>query len=288
VAADRGEVIFVGGTPFSGAEAVARAIAGHPAAAGPLCARFHSEPWGLGALLHGRIGLDGFAERLRGAEIAEHVPAQRLDSALAHLRDRYHEDPLDACRELFWTILSELVDDSAGRPVVEASPGNLAEAQTLLRLVPDARFVHVVRDGRDVAAAAVEANAGVSRMAAALEWWADELREVERGVRGEEDGAPYAIPDERLNVVVLDELTAPRGGAVFRRLMDRLSLGDPALAEATVNLDCAALGRGRWRNHARGPGRWWLARRYERTLGELEAESNHAAPALRHAYEQGP
>ena len=246
------EVIFVGGTPFSGAASVAARLAAGPGVTPiPLAVRFHSDPWGIPAVLNGRIGLDDFAERLRAEEIAERVPPERLDAAVAALRSGYDADPLQACRDLFWALVGELLPDPAGETLVEASPDNLFEAQTLTRLVPGARFVHVVRDGRAVAADAVESDAvAVYRIPAALEWWAGELREIERGVRGEEDGAPYAIPEEHLSIEFADA------------------------------------DRGRWRSQVRGPLRWWTTRRYERTLGELEAESNHAAPTLRAAYER--
>jgi hypothetical protein len=252
------EVIFVGGTPFSGAEAVASQLVGPDVTPVPIAARFHSDPWGIPALLHGRIGLGDFAERVRALEIAERISPERLDGALQSLRVGYHADPLQSCRELFWALIGELVQPGDG-PLVEASPGNLAEAQTLMRLVPRARFVHVVRDGRDVAVAAVESGAvEVRRVPAAIEWWAGELREIERGVRGEEDGARYAIPQERLTVVALDEMEP-----------------QPIKPEPGV-----------WRSQVHGPARWWATRRYERTVEELEAEGNHAAPALRAAYER--
>lgn len=252
---ERPEVIFVGGTRFSGADAVAAQLADQPAARRvPAAVRFLSDPWGIPALLHGRIGLDDFADRLRAHEVAGPVPREQLDHALTGFRAGYDADPLQSCRDLFWALLGELLGDETTGALVEASPGNLVEAQTLMRLVPRARFVHVVRDGRDVAAAAIESDAvDVSRMPAGLEWWARELREIERGVRGEEDGSPYAVPEERLRVVALD---------------DELTDTD----------------RGRWRSHVPGPARWWTTRRYERVLDELEAEGNHAAPALRAAY----
>jgi hypothetical protein len=255
------EVVFVGGTRFSGADAVAAMLAEEPgASAVPEAVRFHTDSWGIPALLHGRIGLADFAARLRGDEIAERIPRERLDAALAVLGDGYHADPLQSCRELFWSLVEELAGAASGALLVEASPGNLVEAHTLIRLVPEARFVHVVRDGRDVAVAAVESDAEVRRIAAALDRWAGELREIERGMRGEEDGAVYSIPDERLEVVVLDEL-APR-------------------------LESTATGLGRWRAQARGPARWLAGRRYERILESLESEGNHAAPALRRDYER--
>jgi len=257
---ERPEVIFVGGTRFSGAHAVAVQLAeGVGMTSLPVPARFHSDPWGMPALLHGRIGLDDFAERLRTQEIAHRVPRERLDGALAALRKGYHADPLQSCRDLFWAVIDELEANGAAESLVEASPSNLLEAHTLTRLVPQARFVHVARDGRDVAAAAVESDdVDLRRIGVGLERWARELREIERGVRGEEDGAAYAIPDERLSVVIVDELEP-----------------HPMKPEA-----------GGWQSHARGPARWWMTRRYERTLDELEAEGNHAAPALRAAYDR--
>ena len=286
---DRPELIFVGGTRFSGADAVTSLLLERPAATGvPLAASFHSDPWGLPALLHGRIGLDDFADRLRAQEATQRVPRARLEGALAALRGSYQADPLGSCRELFWALLDELVGDVRDGALVDASPGNLVEAQTLMRLVPQARFVHVLRDGRDVAADEVESNFGAGRVPAALEWWAGELREIERGVRGEEDGAPYAIPPERLAVVVVDELATAGAGAAYGRLLGRLPLGqdEPVRTPDSMMLDPSAIGLGRWRSTVRGPGRWRVARRYERTLAELEAEGNHAAPALRAAHER--
>lgn len=286
---DGAEVIFVGGTRFSGAEAVARLLSEHPAATTvPSVARFHSDRWGIPAVLHGRTGLDDFADRLRSDDVAERIPRERLESALAALREGYQADPLGSSRALFWSVIDELVDHAAPpRTLVDASPGNLVEAQTLARLVPEARFVHVVHDGRDVAAAAVDSDVDVTRIPAGLEWWAGELREIERGVRGEEDGAHYAIQPERLCVAVLDELAGPEAGAAYARLLDRLSLGeDGPVTPVQAKLDPSELERESWRGWARGPGRRWATRRYERTLDELESEGNHAAPALRAAYER--
>jgi hypothetical protein len=284
----RPELIFVGGTRFSRVDAVTALLVKRPAATGvPVAASFHSDPWGLPALLHGRIGLDDFADRLRAHEVTQRVPRARLEGALGALRASHQADPLESCRELFWALLDELVDAGHGA-LVDASPGNLVEAQTLLRLVPQARFVHVLRDGRDVAADAAEADLGAGRVPAALEWWAGELREIERGVRGEADGAPYAIPPEHLAVVVVDDLATAAAGAAYEHLLDRLPLGqdEPVQTPGSAMLDPSAIGVGRWRSKVRAPGRWRVARRYERTLGELEAEGNHAAPALRAAHER--
>ncbi len=279
---ERRAIIFVGGTPYSGAEVVAELLGEHPDVALSAPVRFHSDPWGIPALLGGRVGLGDFCDELRAGDTAERVGPEALDAAIATFGDSYDGDPLEASRALFWA----LVDGEGAATLVEASPGNLLEAHTLARLVPDSSFVHVVRDGRDVATAAAEAKAAPPRLAAALGWWADRLRDVERGIRGEEDGARYAIPDARLTTLVLDELASDGGGTAYDGLLDRLRLdrGRWTRSSAEPPLDRSAIGRGRWRKYARGPGSWLFSRRYSRALGELAEEGNHAAGPLQAAY----
>ncbi len=279
---ERRAIIFVGGTPYSGAEVVAELLGAHPEAVLSAPVRFHSDPRGIPALLAGRVGLGDFCDELRAGDASERVGPEALRGAIATFRDSYDDDPLEASRALFWA----LVDGEGAGTLVEASPQNLLEAHTLARLVPDSGFVHVVRDGRDVATAAAEAKAASPRLAEALEWWADRLRDVERGIRGEEDGARYAIPDERLTTLVLDELAYDGGGAAYDGLLDRLRLegGWWTRSSAEPPLDPAAIGLGRWRKYARGPGSWLLSRRYARALGELAEEGNHAAGPLQASY----
>jgi hypothetical protein len=285
--AERGEVIFLGGTAFSGSDVVARLLAAHPGViAVSIPAGLHSDPRGIPALLAGRIGLEDFTAALRrvwtagGGEGGGGAAEDGLEERIARFRDAYAHDPLAACRDLFWALAGD--GDGGARALVEASRGNLREAQMLARLLPEARFVHVVRDGRDVAAALSEPGSRPRRARADLGVWADELREIERGVRGEEDGVPYAIPDDRFALVVLDDLLSADGEREYGALTEALGLPtDPAVRSAAMReLASGAVERGRWRRHARGPAAWLLSRRYQRLLAELEREGNHAAPPL--------
>jgi hypothetical protein len=294
--AEHGEVIFVGGAAFSGTELVARLLDAHPRlVALPIAARFHSDDRGMPALLGGRIGLDDFVGELRGPlwtglsegepGLGELVARARLEAEIERFRGSYHSDPLGACRELFFSLLVPVADRERG--LVEATAANMKESQTLVRLFPEARFVHVVRDGRDAAWAAA-ADARARRLAAGIGRWTDELREIESAIRGEEDGAPYAIPAGRFGVVVLDQLAAGERQTSYRALLALLALDDdPGMRSFLEHrLGPEEIGRGRWRERARGPVARALTRRYRRALTELERERNHAARPLIEAYER--
>jgi hypothetical protein len=274
---DRRAIIFVGGTPYSGAEVVAELLGDGPGVAMvPAALRFHSDTRGIPALLGGRIGFDDFLADLGGGGLAEVVGQETLDAGAATFRASYDDDPIDSSRAFFWTLLEAAGEDDPGQTLVDASPGNLLEAHTLARLFPESRFVHVVRDGRAVAAAGVEEQFA-DRMSAGLEWWADRLRDVERGFRGEEDGAAYAIPEGRVVIAAFEGLS--RGA--YPTLLEEVGLDAHPISEAdTARLERGAEDVRHWRRHARGPAAWWLSRRYAATLRELVEEGNQPAELL--------
>jgi Sulfotransferase family len=301
------EVVFVGGVAHSGSSLVAGLLEAHPQLA-PLsvAATFHTDARGLPALLAGQVGLDEFVARFHerwgspAGRVGGSGDRSVIDGELTRFREAYHREPLSACRELFTSLA--VPEDSAGG-LVDTSAGNLRQAQTLVRIFPEARFVHVVRDGRDVAASPASPSAWPSfsrsfsgklghgrrvSLVAGIGSWASSLREIDAAIRGEEDGAAHPVRGDRLAVVVLDELVAGDREANYAGLLRLLELeDDPAMrAFRDERLGPREVGRGRWRERARGPAAWALGRRYRRTLGELQREENHAAGHLLQAYEE--
>jgi sulfotransferase family protein len=292
--------VFVGGTGRSGTHVLARLLDRHPQLASvPIEARFHCNKRGMPDLLGGRISVAGYLEKLR--EFWWHrvrvdgqprglynlMPRSRLDAAIGTFEPAYRTDPVGACRSLFVDLLGPWAEE-AGKPrLVEMSSHNIREAQTLLRLFPDARLVHAVRDGRDAASSVTTKTWGPEDLMDAIRWWADRLRAIEQGVRGEEDGAAYAL-GERLRVVILDELVDGDRDEAYAGLLGHLGVDDAPEMRSFFDTEMSAetANRGRW---ARGLGalaKRRVRRRYERTLSELEREGNHVAAPLLAAYEK--
>ena len=295
------KLVFIGGTGRSGTHALAHLLGAHPEFADvPIESRFHCNKRGMPDLLEGRITLAGYLAKLRGfwwhrvrvdgrpRGIYNLCRRRDFDAACERFEIGYLEDPIGACRRLFIDLLGP-VAERAGKPgLVEMSSHNVKEAQTLLRLFPEAHVIHALRDGRDSAASVTTKTWGPQSVAGAIDWWADRLRAIERGVRGEEDGASYEIPAERFRVVMLEDLVGAERERTYTGLLEFLGVADePPIRqffEREVNADAAHIGR--WRSQLGPAGRVRVARRYARTIGALEAEGNHAAAVLSAALER--
>lgn len=290
------DLVFVGGDRAGGTHALSRLIGHHPTyECVPIEARFHCDERGVPDLLEGRVSLGRFLAELRGgwwrgpqageeAGLAAVAPEPAFEDAVARFEGRYHADPVSACAALFDDLLGPIAE-RAGKPgLVEMSPHNIREAQSLRRMFAGARFVHLVRDGRSVAAAGAS---GAREVIDGIERWADELRAEAWGVRGSEDGAEYMLPAERLHVMVQDDFLRGEREAAYQSLLGFLEIeGDVEMRSCFENdLGPGTAHHGEWRQ---GLGRLAQARvdrRYERTLRTLEQEGNHAAPALIAAFE---
>ena len=183
------------------------------------------------------------------------------------------------------------VAERSGKPgLVEMSSHNIRASQTLLRLFPEARFIHALRDGRDSAASVTGKTWGPRRVGAAIGWWADRLRSIEerdprqRGRRRLLDLRPTASGSScsRTSSASSDGTHLRRPARVPRSR--RRGRRSATFFDAEMTPETAHLGR--WRRQLSAPGRLWVQRRYEWTVGALEREGNHAAPVLRAALDR--
>lgn len=224
---------------------------------------FHCQRHGFGDLLEGRMTLSSFRTAMHEHWWPDRVERiatpEQLATALERLDAAYPTDPVGACRGLFLELVRPLAEGAEKRGVVEYSAGNLVNAPTIDRLFGEARFVHVLGDGREVAAARLagtegppdERPPGAHAVIEAIEWWAQQLRRIDAGVRVREDGAAYGVWPERLRVLMVE---------------------DPAGEES-------------WEEGLTARERRRVRRRYRRVLAQLAESGVHCAPELIAAYE---
>lgn len=305
------QLLFIGGTGRSGTHVLSQLLGSHSRYSRvPIEARFHVNPQGFPDLLAGKASPEQFVrklqrfwwKRIRAGEVApvlarriafgrkvrglhKVVERDRFDAAVAEF-ERCQADDLDlACRNLFLDLLWPIAAAEGKPGLIEMSCFTVAESPTLVRLFPEAKILHTVRDGRDAGSSKVSKRQKRSHPrdgAEGLRWWEGRLRKIEAGVR--------ELPPGKLHTVSLDEIVAGDREAVYAGLLEFLELDDePAMRQFfEVEMSASAAHKERWREGLSADAQDALAREYERTLQRLEREGFHCAPQLRRAYEAAP
>ncbi|MEQ1930122.1 MAG: sulfotransferase [Parvularculaceae bacterium] len=121
--------IFIGGCPRSGTTLLRALLDSHPSiVCGPELRAFPA-----------LASLSADMRRVMGETLAVHyrLPAERLDAVFA---------------ELIGSFLEPLREKSGKARAAEKTPANALHFAELARLFPEAHFVQIIRDGRDVVA----------------------------------------------------------------------------------------------------------------------------------------
>jgi hypothetical protein len=289
-------VVFVGGTGRSGTHIVARLLGRHgKLSLIPVECRFHvEEERGFPGLLAGHTSKRDFLKRLRGfwwkgfqtnrmRGLFRFVPRERFDAAVAGFEQAFDSEPELACRQLFFDLLFPEADEVGASGIVEQSCETVSQAPTLVRLFPEASFVHVVRDGRDASASRVSQTKGLiypRTRAQGLEWWERRMREMDAGAR--------AVPDERLLEVSLDELLTEGGREDLERIMGMAGIGAGRQVRKFFRnrMSSEQANAERWLSGLSARGRERVDALYAAALERLEADGVRSAPLLRATWER--
>lgn len=117
-----------------------------------------SGPGGGSRGLHRGFGRDLFLEKVAAFEAA------------------YPHGAREAAKRLVDGLLGEKAAAMGATAFVDTTPANAENAHRLLDLFPDAKVLHLVRDGRDSAASVVKKKWGPDRHLQALAWWYERTR----------------------------------------------------------------------------------------------------------------
>ena len=213
------KLVFVGGTGRSGTHVLSQLISRHNRyGLVPVEVRFHTDPDGFPGLLAGEVTPEQFVKRMRGfwwrgfqtdrfRGMYRFVDRDRYDAAVGRAsRPTTPTTSRPPAGSLFYDLLWFRVErgGTAARRSSSRAPTPSPAAPTLHRLFPEARFIHVVRDGRDASASRVAQTRGLVRprtRVQGIEWWEERIGAIERG-RGRDPGTAALL------TVSLDELRA--------------------------------------------------------------------------------
>ena len=143
-----------------------------------------------------------------------------IETALPELRAGLASDGWAAARAFTHRLFDPLAAADGANGWIEMSPPNAKRAGEILRMFPDMKLIHSVRDGRDVACSVIPFKWGPADLDEGLEWWA---RKLERAFAGCE-----ALPADRVLVLQMEDLIERDRDRQYGRLLAFLDLEDDA------------------------------------------------------------
>jgi Sulfotransferase family len=281
---------FTGGTGRSGTTIIANLLQRHPALARtrPWESRFLTDgfglcdlveakrwPWRLVAHLRYGNSLELFERRLRGqwfrrtagngkvVGLHQGIDEAALNCALDGFRQRFRINPEAASARLTHELLDPPAR-AAGKPRwIETTPDNAARAGALLQIFPDLRLVHMIRDGRDVAASVAARYWGPDDINDALDWWGKRMLLGGWGVA--------KLPRHQLLTIQLEDLVLRRREETLHKILTFLDL-EPV--EAVMQFHAKKMlpehaHLSRWASEMDASARTQFDRRYEAILQRL-------------------
>lgn len=246
--------VFVGGTGRSGTTIMAELIARSSRyALIPIEIQFHAAPRGLAELLQGRVDVGEFRREIlerwyyrepnkNGMRGLHAIAAgHAVEAALARCVASYEKRPEQAAATLLHELLDPVAEAQGKAGWVEMSPPSIRVADTLGRAMPDAKFIHAVRDGRDVASSVANLRWGPNDFWSALSWWEEELLAMFK--------AQHKLPESQILTLGLEDLVVHRRRESYERLQSFLGLDDEPAMRAFFDTEMVPERArvGRWR-----------------------------------------
>ncbi len=145
------------------------------------------------------------------------IDQQSLHEIFSELQSSLGEDRALASAKFFRAFVDYQLQGTENSYWIDTTPPNLMRADEISRLLPQVRFIHMIRDGRDVASSVVREPWGPNNHFAALEWWRERLLKIIK--------ATEAIPDQ-VKHIWLEDLVTDNREQTLNELLNFLGL-DP-------------------------------------------------------------
>lgn len=182
-----------------------------------------------------------------GRGLQSGISKQRLEFLINRLISNLRINRVWAARRFMRDFISSQDDHAGQKYWVETTPLNIAQARRILKLFPDALFINMVRDPRDVIASLLTKNWGPTTPLEGLEW-------IEKRLRDAHEALAH-IPANQKITIALEDLAINNRLQSYQSLLKFLNLGDDAGMKEffETHLSAEAAMSGRWKQEIATP-----------------------------------
>jgi len=175
-------------------------------------------------------------------EVVEQVHESFLQS--------FKNDPVGASRMFFYTLAQAQIKDKDVKYFGDSTPVNMMHAFQIQKLLPDARFINVIRDGRDVALSITKEAWGPSDPYVGLKWWANRVLKSAQALS--------KVDKNSVHEFRIEDLVVHARQNTYNKILSFLAIEDATKMHDYFDSTMSAerLHIGRWRSEIQDPERY--------------------------------
>ena len=194
--------------------------------------------------------------------LAQGITEQTLDLALEDFVNKFKFKPLETARNIYFQLSGAQIKHPNVKYFADSTPVNIMQANYLYQLFPDARFLNMVRDGRDVAFSVAAERWGPSDPYEALDWWANRLLKAERAL--------ISIPQNQKVTLRLEDLVVRERESSLNLILEFLGINLEGKVKDFFDeeLTQEKLNQGQWQSKLANPTKF--EKKYLKILDQLK------------------
>ena len=196
--------------------------------------------------------------------LVQGVTEEQLAEIASRFSSSYEKDLLVASRELFYDLSSCQFKEVAVRYFADSTPVNTMQAHLIYQLFPNALFINMIRDGRDVAYSVSKENWGPTDPFKALKWWGNRVLTSHQSLS--------QLPSKQHLEIRLEELISSDREAQYLRILNFLDIPDhlPMREFFNVEMRSEKMSQGVWKEKVSDPVAF--DRAYDKVLAKLNQQ----------------
>jgi hypothetical protein len=196
--------------------------------------------------------------------LVQGVTEEQLAEISSQFRSSCEKNLLDASRELFYELSSCQFKKNTVRYFADSTPVNTMQAHLIYQLFPNAMFINMIRDGRDVAYSVSKENWGPRDPFKALKWWGNRVLVSHQSLS--------QLPDEQHLEIRLEELISSDREAQYLKILNFLEVADHLSTREFFNVEMRAekMSQGEWKQKVSDPIAF--DREYDKVLSKLKQQ----------------
>jgi hypothetical protein len=194
--------------------------------------------------------------------LVQGITKQSLDAALDGFIAEFKGQPLESARKLFYELSNQQIKRSEVKYFADSTPVNIMQANYLHQLFPEALYLNMVRDGRDVAYSVAHERWGPSDPHTALDWWANRVLKAEQAL--------VSVPANQRVTLRLEDLVVRDRENSLKIILGLLGINPEEKLKAFFDLELTEekLNQGKWKKELENPSNF--EKKYLKILDKLK------------------